>query len=112
MKNRVRKTVVLSLVVTALSFAVGAQTLRSPDGRISLTFKLDNRGRPLYSVNFNNRIVVKDSSLGFELKNQPALTSGFRILKSTVNEIDQTWKPVWGEVSQIRDHYRQWVFTL
>lgn len=89
-----------------------AQTLRSPDGRISLQFQVDNTGRPHYSVSFKNKVVIRDSALGIEIKNQSPLTSGLRILKSTVNEVNQVWEPVWGEVRQIRDHYRQGVFTL
>lgn len=100
--------ITLVLLITVLE----AQTMRSPDGRLSVNFQIDNTGRPLYSVSFKNRTVVRDSALGFEFKNQPPLTSRFRILRSAVNEVNETWKPIWGEVSQIRDHYRQWVFTL
>ena len=112
MKKHIKKLAAIGLITTAVSAVVGAQALRSPNGRISLVFKIDSIGRPVYSVSLNDKVVIRDSALGFELKDQTSLTSGFRILRSMVSEVDQTWKPVWGEVSQIRDHYRQRVFTL
>lgn len=69
-------------------------------------------GSPVYSVKYKDKPIVRESRLGFELKDQPQLTSKFRILKSEVSETNEVWKPVWGEVAAIRNHYRQSTITL
>ena len=43
-----------------------AQTVKSPNGNVSVKFSLDN-GRPVYEVSYKKRAVVKPSYLGLEL---------------------------------------------
>jgi alpha-glucosidase len=45
--------------------------------------------------------------MGFTLKDAPPLDRGFRVRDVRHAEHDTTWKPVYGERSEIRDHYRQ-----
>lgn len=106
------RPVKLSFLFALFAFAANAQVFRSPNGQIALDFKLTADGTPVYSVKYKDKTIVRESKLGFEIKDQPQLASRFRILKSEVRESDQVWKPVWGEVAEIRDHYRQLVFTL
>ncbi len=68
---------------------------------------LDPDGRPLYSVNYGDKPVIKSSHLGIKLLNDSAFDGHFTILKTDTNSFDETWQPVWGEVSHIRNHYRQ-----
>ena len=41
------------------------------------------------------------------LKDAPPLDRDFRILDQRRTDHDKTWKPAYGERSEIRDHYRQ-----
>lgn len=100
-----------AVIMTVFSLT-HAQVQRSPNGNVSLEFKVTAEGVPAYSVSYKNRPVVRESRLGFELKDQPALTGKFRILKSEASEFNETWRPVWGEVAGIRNHYRQYTVTL
>ena|GEM_PF-6797500 len=41
------------------------------------------------------------------LKDLPAFEKGFSIVKVDSLVYDGTWKPVWGEVASIRNHYKE-----
>jgi glucan 1,4-alpha-glucosidase len=75
--------------------------------QVKLTFLLTEKGIPVYAIYFNGRPVIKPSRLGFNLKDMPALDSNFEVIKSDSLAFDETWQPVWGEVKDIRNHYKQ-----
>lgn len=97
-----------------------AQTVKSPNGNVSVKFSLDN-GRPVYEVSYKNRAVVKPSYLGLELAKtkhaskgmeETSLMDGFVVAKTDTSTFDETWKPVWGETAIIRNHYNELAVTL
>ena len=75
-------------------------------------FALQADGVPTYQLTYKGRDVIKTSKLGLELKNAPALTSGFAVAASKQRTFDETWTPVWGEVKTIRNHYNELAVTL
>ena len=93
-----------------------AQTVKSPNGNVALTFTLSDNGRPTYEMTYKGRAVVKPSHLGLELakdrhaskgKDETDLMDGFKITDTRVSSFDETWKPVWGETATIRNHYNE-----
>lgn len=87
-------------------FAIAqAQILESPSKKLRAHFSVEN-GKPHYSLQFLNKPVIEKSGLGILLKDN-ALDAGFEIIGSTTDSVDETWKPVLGEVSVIRNHYNQ-----
>lgn len=99
-------------MVFFVSSAAFGETIKSPDGRLTLEFKLNDKGAPLYSLSFKDQPVVKESRLGVELQNAPHLMEGFRVVNAAVGEKNETWQPVWGEMREIRNHYRELSVTL
>ena len=125
-----------------LLLAVGCQShqekvtavnnLASPDGRIKMEFLLTENGTPQYSLNYNEEPVVLPSSLGFELRGtlkasvlkfgeklekvdeKPpySLHDGFEVIGCETDTFDETWSPVWGEESSIRNHYNELLVHL
>lgn len=91
---------------------VSAQTVTSPNGNLSLTFKLTATGEPTYELSYKNKAVIKTSKMGFEIKDQPELKSGFKILDTKTDAKNETWNPVWGEVKTIRNNYKELAVTL
>ncbi|WP_035562334.1 glycoside hydrolase family 97 protein [Hymenobacter sp. IS2118] len=102
----------LVLLACLLWQAAAAQEIKSPNGQLALTFALQADGVPTYRLNYKGRAVIKTSKLGLELKNAPALTSGFAVAESQQRTFDETWTPVWGEVKTIRNHYNELAVTL
>jgi hypothetical protein len=92
--------------------AAAGDEIKSPNGNLALTFALQSGGVPTYSLTYKRRPVILPSKLGFDLKNAPALTSGFAITDSKTLTFDETWQPVWGEVKNIRNHYNELAVTL
>lgn len=86
--------------------------MQSPDGKLSLSFGLTSDGEPTYQLSFGEKAVVHKSKLGITLKDQPAFSKGFTAVKIDQSRKDETWKPVWGEVKQIRNHYNELAVTL
>jgi hypothetical protein len=78
-----------------------------------MDFTLQNDGTPSYSLNYKAKAVIKPSKLGLELKNdKKSLLNDFTIIDSKTATFDETWKPVWGEVENIRNQYNELAVTL
>ncbi len=102
----------LILFVLFLSLNTFAQEIKSPDGKLSLSFGLSGDGEPTYTLSFGGRPVIQKSRLGIELKELPAFTKGFTIVKADQSQKDETWAPIWGQEKQIRNHFRELAVTL
>lgn len=96
------------------------KTAASPNGKVVVGFGIDN-GRPYYTVQYGTKDVIKKSFLGLELaKSKHAskgmeetnLMDGFEITETQKTSFDETWKPVWGEISEIRNHYNEMLVHL
>ena len=103
---------VLFVLLISINSSIG-QELKSPNGQFSMNFSLLKDGTPTYELSYKNKPIIKSSKLGFELKNDKnSLLNGFVITNSKSSTFDETWKPVWGEVAQIRNHYNELAVTL
>ena len=121
---------ILTLLLLAATLVANArtETLKSPDGNLEMTFTLSEDGTPLYSLRHGDKDVVLDSRLGYLLRgdlygNTPEnymqesyytvdFCSGFAVVNTATAAFDQTWEPVWGEESKIRNHYNELAVTL
>ncbi|MDY3942686.1 MAG: glycoside hydrolase family 97 protein [Alloprevotella sp.] len=128
------KKMLLSLSMMLMALTVGAQKLKSPNGQMEMNFALDANGRPTYNLSFKGRAVVKTSKLGIELKREDPnkatdfefknfgdaskldqkadLMTGFHVTDTKTSTVDETWRPVWGEESSIRNNYNELAVTL
>ena len=114
------------LVPSTMSARV--ETAYSPDRNIVLNFDVID-GIPYYNVLFNGKQVIRDSRLGLELssakgngefnnfdsreaQNQNSLCDGFSLMTARYSSFDETWQPVWGEETNIRNHYNEMAVTL
>lgn len=123
------------MVFAVISAAVCAgQGVSSPDGKVELRFWLGDGGEPVYSLTFGGRDVVLPSRMGLELNGHGArralgapgaqyrgrydldphtsLYDGFTVADTETSAFDETWHPVWGEESAIRNRYNELAVTL
>ncbi|MEO8415187.1 MAG: glycoside hydrolase family 97 protein [Ginsengibacter sp.] len=106
---------IITLLFITLTCIVNnyAQVLRSPAGNFEMNFKLQTDGTPVYQLAYKGKEIIKTSRLGLELKNDSlSLLNNFEIEKVDTASFDETWKPVWGEVTTIRNHYNEMAVTL
>ena len=108
------------------------QTLISPDGNLTLSFGLtDEGGVPVYDLCFGDKKVIMPSAMGFALRGDTRkkefwtndaeagdansvcpLNKDFQIKDVKTSTFDETWHPVWGEESAIRNHYNELLVAL
>lgn len=126
-------TVAAAAVMTTFSgFAqnpTDAEVLKSPDGNLELRFAITAAGTPTYSLNYGGKAVILPSKLGYEIRGKrlkstfeeksgrfyagpESLHDGFKVTDVKRDSLDETWAPVWGEESLIRNHYNELAVTL
>lgn len=123
------KPTALILLFTLLPLTSSAQQLTSPNGEMVMNFSVDSDGRPTYDLTFKGKTVIGRSHLGLQLKEENPnkatdfdyknfaekekiqqkadLCTGFTISSTKSSSFDETWTPVWGEESEIRNHYNE-----
>jgi len=94
------------------SAAEAGRQIASPNGKLSLSFRLTPDGQPAYALSLGAKTVLRESRLGIELANDPGLTRGFVLDSVEENAVDETWEPVWGEERRVRDNHRELLVTL
>ncbi len=108
-----KSLLILSLLMAIfIADAQNARVLTESTGNTTLSFMLDEKGSPQYSVYFKQKPVINPSQLGFTLENHKSFNSNFVLLGSDTKMVDETWKPVWGEVDSIRNYYNQLTLHL
>ncbi len=108
-----KKTIGCLAALLLLCVYTFAQELRSPNGNLVLQFNVTATGAPQYQLAYKNKAVIKPSTLGLELKNdKKSLRNDFAIASTQTATFDETWQPVWGEVSNIRNNYNELAVTL
>ncbi len=112
---------------------VETYSLSSPDGTLQMEFTLDDEGVARYSLTADGTPILAPGRLGFELRgtvkareidfDDPALPKSdsspcyffdrdFVVTGTDTCSFDETWSPVWGEESSIRNHYNELLVHL
>nr|WP_239021044.1 glycoside hydrolase family 97 protein [Pontibacter arcticus] len=102
----------LFLFLFTFSFLVNAQVITSPDKNFTMKFALEKNGVPTYELTYKKKPVVKQSKLGFELKDSPAMAEGFTVTKTDQASVNNSWEPIYGEQKSIRNNYNELLVTL
>ena len=101
-----------------------AEALQSPDGKYNfvfeqkdgrLTYRLDYAAKQVIEegelgVNIDNHLV--ESAMGIPVDNSKVWTTGMEVIKVERTVKDDTWNPIYGEYSSIRNHYNEMVIHL
>lgn len=104
---------VIFLCFSLLLFcSLSSQILSSPDSNLTMSFRLDGNGTPVYDLEYKGKIVIKESKMGFTINNPQSFAEGFSIVNTDNTSLDETWKPVWGENREIRNHYNEMLVSL
>lgn len=104
-----KRITIIGLLFLALQLS--AQTLQSPSGAVKIKFSLLN-GKPAYEVFYKNKPVVATSSLGIKLKEGGDLLADFVVENNNQKVVNETWQPVLGEQSNIKNNYNELTINL
>jgi hypothetical protein len=87
-------------------------SVSSPDENVSISFSLSETGTPLYEITYKNQTIIDTSSLGFKFKNHAPLKENFSVESTHTVSVNETWEPVWGENSEVTNHYNELLVEL
>jgi alpha-glucosidase len=90
--NSIKKLLLPCLFLTAATTNGQNVTVKSPDGNVTVT--VANESKLTYSVGWKNRPVVNSSAMGFEFRDEEAMTGNFSIADQSVQNINEKWIPV------------------
>lgn len=98
--------------------------MQSPDGKYNFVFEQKD-GRLTYHLDYADKQVIEEgelgvnidnhlveSAMGIPVDNSKVWTSGMEVIKVERTAKDDTWNPIYGENSSIRDHYNEMVVHL
>ncbi|MDE7393285.1 MAG: glycoside hydrolase family 97 N-terminal domain-containing protein, partial [Muribaculaceae bacterium] len=103
-----------SLILATLSVAAlqaAATDITSPSGQLKLTVDVNAEGTPFYSLDYKGKTLIEPSLLGI-VADETKFTDGFEIVEVDTVEVDRSWEPVWGEYSEVRDHFNELAVKL
>jgi len=112
--NKLNSILMKKIFLLLIAYAwtqLNAAELKSPNGQLSLNVTVID-SVATYRLDYKSRPVIKQSRLGLELKKDKDLIHGFVISKVDTSTFDETWQPVWGEVKNIRNYYKELAVTL
>ena len=108
--------VLLLFPMFLLMVPLEAQTIASPDGKIEIAFSLTDRDGmddcPTYSITWKGKEIIAASGLGFELQERGSLLQRFEIIDTEQHSQNTTWRPVYGERAEVRDHYNAMLIRM
>ena len=119
------KLKISALFLVMGSFALNAQSLKSPDGQFEMNFQL-KAGVPYYDLKYQGKTVVEDSKLRLlrdgdiqfasEIENKEQkgknLDNGFAVTDKKYDSKNETWDPIMGEKKSYVNHYNELAVTL
>ncbi len=102
------------LAITLFQFVYADQfiNLHSPDGNLQLGLNNRDNGDLVYRLTYKGKTVIAPSGLGFKLRVPDVSLIKFTLISTDSTLLDETWKPVWGEQSSIRNNFKQLVLNL
>jgi len=94
------------LLVTSYCLPASTEevTVSSPDGKLRMKV-YEKGGNVVYTVHFGEKPIVLESLMG--INGNGEWKNGIVVTASVETSVDETWKPVYGERSIVRDRYNQ-----
>lgn len=105
-----------TLLLISLFFCIACGqdlTVKSPDGKIAVTFALSEEGSPEYSVAVNGNAFINSSGMGLEVSDSTySLSDGFKVVSVKHSSANETWTQPWGENKTVNDCHNEMAVLL
>jgi alpha-glucosidase len=108
------RQILLIITLSIVAFQLHAKPqwqIDSPNNHLTVMLTLSDDGLT-YQVKYKNHSVIKPSKLGFEFKGQPPLQSNLRADEVVRRSINKKWSPIWGQRSEIEEHFNEVSISL
>lgn len=101
------KKMLLAAAAALLAAACGApMDVSSPDGRIVVTFSVEDGGLPAYRVEVGGEPFLQTSPIGLEAEGVD-LADGYEVVRARRRSHAQVWHQPWGENKEVTDRHRE-----
>lgn len=111
-KSRLLAATAIVLLFSAHASAQNKFSIASPSGIVVLNIQQTSDGGLTYNVNRLQSTVIEPSTLGLQFSSPDITLNSFEILGTDSTLTDDKWKPVWGEVNEIRNYYKGFSLKL
>jgi alpha-glucosidase len=109
--NAFKKLLLPFLFLAAATVYGQNVSVKSPDGNVTVT--VANGEKLTYTVGWKNRIVVNSSAMGFEFRDEEAMTGNFSVTDQSVQNINEKWIPiVKSKHSEVLNNYNELKLVL
>ncbi len=105
-------TIVLLSMPLVRIHAQRVLSITSPNQSIVVTIQNTETGNLSYQLSYKGQSVITPSGLGFSLSKPNVSLTRFTVVGVDSSTTDASWQPVWGEVNQIRNHYKELALTV
>lgn len=107
--GRLKKAILLAVLICFLAkgWTQSSQGVQVKMKNVALAVTLSANGEPEYSVSFAGHPIVSPSSLGFVFGNHELFDNHFVWISIDTASVNEWWQPVWGEVANIHNQYKQ-----
>ncbi|MDP8243192.1 MAG: glycoside hydrolase family 97 N-terminal domain-containing protein [Candidatus Hinthialibacter antarcticus] len=110
------KFCVFSTLCLFFASNIQAVEIASPNGEIEANFFIKSTGSQsdclFYAIQSNEKVIIAPSQIAFRFSGQELFEEHLSVSASDVKLQDSTWKPVYGERSQVRDRYNELTITV
>ncbi len=103
------RPILFILTVIATSCTDRETILKSPDGRITVKTGSIPLKPFSYSVFKQGVEMVGPSDIALEFMNQENFSGTLLVEPLSSQQVDESWKPLWGKSSQVRNHYNEYI---
>jgi len=104
MKNLISLVLILFVFYSCKQKSV---SIESPDGKIQVTYGIDENNSAFYQVNSNGIPVITPSFMGFRVEGTEDIGANLEIVSNEKKTVNESWKPVCGERSEVVNHYNE-----
>ncbi|MFC1583901.1 glycoside hydrolase family 97 N-terminal domain-containing protein, partial [Candidatus Neomarinimicrobiota bacterium] len=112
---RLANVYILILLCSLMFGACGSRSvpmnLLSPNGSIECTIDLDKVNSPVYSIEYNNRLILSPSHLSLEL-HEGEISRGMKIIGISRRKHYENYELLVGKSAQARDYYNEVLVEL
>ena len=104
-KNKTDIILFSLIIFTCISCNTKPSTFKSPDKSISMSFGINTKGMPWYTVNQKSKTLIDTSYLGLEFKKGNSFIKDLSIEEIESKGFESSWSPVWGQHKTIQNKY-------
>jgi len=90
--KKVKLFLVVVIMLTGTIIQAQDFSIKSPDNNIVVT--INSNEKLTYSVTFKGQIIIDQSTMGFEFRDEPQMTGNFEVTDQKTQNINEKWIPV------------------